>query len=139
MEIAMRKLAILIPVIALAGCTLDQFYAVEQEALAVYAKVKAGAQVVSVELDAAVNKTCLALPAVNASLQTIIATIPNPGPKTSAAIAKGNAAMKGAAAACDAYATAPTLSGKANVFLSLWVAYNAGKAAATAANTAGGA
>ena len=136
----MKRILILAVIpFALAGCTLDQFYAAEQEALAVYAKVKAGAQVVSVELDAAVNKTCLALPGVNASLQTIIATIPNPGTKTAAAVAKGNAAMRGAAAACDAYATAPTLSGKVNVFLSLWVAYNAGRAAATAANTAGGA
>jgi hypothetical protein len=125
--------------VALGGCTLDQFYATEQEALAVYAKVRAGAQVVSVELDAAVNATCLALPAINANIQAIIATIPNPGPKTSAAVAKGNAALRGAAVACDAYKTAPTLSGKVNVFLSLWTAYNAGKAAATAANTAGGA
>lgn len=135
----MKKLILALALAALAsGCTPDQFAQIEADALAVYAKVKAGAQVVSVELDAAVNKTCLALPAVNASLQTIVSTIPNPGPKTSAAVAKGNAAMTGAAKACDAYGTAPTLGGKVNVFLSLWVAYNAGRTAAIAANTAGG-
>lgn len=136
----MHKLLIAIPALTLlAGCTLDQFAQVEQDALAAYSKVKAGAQVVSTEIDSAVNGTCLALPAVNGSLQTIISTIPNPGPKTVAAIKKGNAAMVGAAAACDAYAGAPTLAGKVSVFRSLWVAYNAGKAAATAANAAGGA
>jgi hypothetical protein len=80
----------------------------------------------------------MAIPAVSATLQGIVATVPNPGPKTAAAIRNGNNALAGAVAACDAYQTTPS-TGKVALLLKLWAGYNAGKAAAIAAHAAAGA
>jgi hypothetical protein len=122
--------------LALAGCTLDQFYQVEADALAVVAQIKARVPVIAAQIDATIIKVCNALPAVNASIMSIAAAIPNPGPKTQNALRNGNNAMIGAAAACDAYALARP-SEKPALLLQLWAGYNAGKAAAVAAHAAG--
>lgn len=135
----MKRLAIVFALaLSVGACSLDQFAAVEQSALAVITKIKAQAPVFAAEIDAAVNQVCLAIPAVNATILGIKAAVPNPGPKTVAAVNTGTSAIVGAQAACDAYQSTPTV-GKVALLMKLWAGYNAGKAAATAANAAAGA
>ncbi len=133
----MKKLAALaLLALAVAGCTFDQF---QQDAAVIIGKIKAGAAVAAVEVDNAVNFVCTqGLPAANTTLMTIRGTFPNPGPKTAKAIRDANNAIVGAAMACDAYAATPSTSGKLSIAVKLWNGYNAGKAAATAANAAAG-
>lgn len=132
-----RYLAICAVALSLGGCTWEQFAQVEADALAVVANIRAGAKVAAAVTDAAILNVCNALPAVNASIQAISAAVPNPGPKTRAALRTGNDSMIGAAAACDAYALAKP-GEKPALLLQLWSGYNAGKAAAVAAHAAGG-
>lgn len=134
----MRRIAIaLAAALALANCTLTQF---EQDAAAVIAKVKSQAPVVIAEIDTAVNFVCSnGLPTASTTLTGIMTAFPNPGPKTAKALRDGNVAIMTAVAACDAYAGTTSTSGKTNLLLKMWSAYNAGRAAAVAANTAAGA
>lgn len=133
----MRRIAIaLAAALALTGCTIAQF---EQDASAVIAKVKSQAPVVIAEIDAAVNFVCTnGLPTANATLTGIMTAFPNPGPRTAKALRDGNVAIMSAVAACDAYSGTMSASGKTNLLLKMWNAYNAGRAAAVTANAAAG-
>ena len=137
----MKRLLIICTVaLSLGGCNTAGFFQdvrdVKQQALEVIAKIRAGYVVVAAEIDATVSRVCSALPAVNATLMSVQSTIPNPGPRTANAVREGNAAMAGAAAACNEYAST---ADKKGVLKRLWNAYNAGEAAAAVAHAAGGA
>ena len=143
------KRFLIIPVLALSlgGCSTTDIGAfiqnlqdVERQALEVVARIRAGVQVANETVDATIKSVCIAIPSLNAAAQNVIATVPNPGPKTVAAIRTARLGINSATSACNAYAAAPpSASGRVTVLRNLWAAYQAAKTAIQVANAAEGA
>lgn len=139
----------IIPVLALslAGCSttdigafLTNLQDVERQALEVVARIRSGVQVANEQVDLTIRSVCIALPQLNVATQNVIASVPNPGPKTVNAIRAARAGIDAAQSACTAYVTSPpSASGRVTVLRNLWTAYQAAKTAIIAANAAGGA
>lgn len=143
----MRKvfLILLLP-LALAGCNvnvaalLTNLADVEQSALEVVSRVRAGAKVAGETVDRTITSVCVtAVPGVSLSLQTFMASVPNPGPRTARAIGVARVSIDTAQRACTEYVTRPpSASGRGTVLLKLQAAYGEAKAALREANAAAG-
>lgn len=136
----MKRLSVFFLAFTLTGCAglpafLQNAYDVEQEAVAIYSQLKAGARVVAAVVDKQVTQICAKLPEVTTGVRNTAAALPNPGPKTQKALAAAEDALARATVACANY----TGNGSPSTFLKLLAAYRAGRAAVLAANAAGGA
>lgn len=141
-----RYLTILAVALSLGGCStanigafLQNLADVEQQAVELITKIRAGAQVASDAVDRTINSVCVAIPGLNASVQSYMAAVPNPGPKSAQAIRTARISIDAASNACTAYVTAPqSASGRVTVLRNLWAAYQSAKQSIAAANAAAG-
>lgn len=134
----MRKIIIVAAgALALAGCTTAQLQQIEADALAVAAKIRAGARVAAADVKAALDGVCNNGAAINAGVQNVKAAIAGlgSGPKTQQNL---NAADRSLAVLNAACAAAPggTTSSVVALFQQGYAAYLAAKNAANAATAA---